>query len=136
MRHNGQRSGGKIFVFILIVAASVRCQIPRWKPRMGIGPVSKVCRWGRAPQGSCYYPLTRKTVYFRTGALSSTPTPRKALLMVTTPSTWMPDPYATIYRGMLANTGSKPLKIVKNGTKRVFAAEHYQPTTSVQISKG
>ncbi|VDO68062.1 unnamed protein product [Haemonchus placei] len=37
--------------------------------------------------------------------------------------------------GMLANTGSKPLKIVKNSGKRVFAAEDHQPTTSVQVSK-
>uniref|UniRef100_A0A7I4YFX0 Endonuclease-reverse transcriptase n=1 Tax=Haemonchus contortus TaxID=6289 RepID=A0A7I4YFX0_HAECO len=38
-------------------------------------------------------------------------------------------------RETFVNTGPKPLKIIKNGWKRVLAAEDYQPTTSVQVSK-
>ncbi|VDO55242.1 unnamed protein product [Haemonchus placei] len=36
---------------------------------------------------------------------------------------------------LLTNTGPKPLKIVKNGEKRVHVAEDYRPTESVQVSK-
>ncbi|XGW29811.1 hypothetical protein V3C99_009115 [Haemonchus contortus] len=54
----------KFFIFILIVAASVHCHIPR---PLDLGPETGWCIGSKETGGMCYNAFTGKTVYYGKG---------------------------------------------------------------------